>query len=324
MRQIVGIARELNQIGWGNQGSITGMVENISIDKIWPNPMRVIEHSPDEIEDMKESLQAEGQKDPIVVAYAKAPDDLDGYEECVLLIVDGDLRYRGRLKQGKDTIQAIVQPFTSMTQIILDNAIRTLHRRIPTPMEMGRFIIRLRLAYDSESDRNPNVPRFPTQEELGRMLGKSQSSVSQWLQLTEQPEPIVNLLDAGTITQAQAVELMRIDDDATRIQQAVKVAEQNQQTVTPVTRDRVREEVTAQKRPIAFEAEPLPYSELWTPRITLDTPTPMALAYTARDLGYMLGGLLNRQKSPHPALKKLECALRDPAIQSFLQTVLHE
>jgi len=319
-RQIVGIARELNQIGWGNQGSITGMVEDLPIDQIWPNPMRVITHSAEAIADMKESLQVDGQKDPIVVAYAQAPADLEGYEECTLIIVDGDLRYRGRLKQGKDTVRGIVQPFTSMTQIMMDSAIRTLHRHSPTPLEVGRFIIRIRLAYDMEADRNPNVPKFPTQDELGRMLGRHQSTINQWLKLAAQPAEIVNLIDAGQLSQAQSMEVIRITDEPARLRRAMQIVQQN--ALEPVKRDAIRNDTRARQRPLALTDNPVRYDDLWSPRIVASTSTPLAMAYTLHDLAHMLVQVMQGNETPHPALLKLEKALLDPAIQAFLQTIL--
>jgi len=324
-RQIVLLARELNEIGWGNQGDIMGAYERVEIAKLWPNPFHPIQYTDEELDAMKESLQAEGQKDEIVVAYAQAPANADDYAGATLLIIDGHKRYWSALRAGWDKVRVKASTFTSLTQVMIDFASRTLSRHVLTPLEIGRTILAIRLAYENERTTNPNVPPFPTQEDLGRMLGRSQSTVSTWLKLAMQPADFVQLVDAGDITVAQAMELIRLPDEGERVKQALLLADKNQDEEV-VPHSEVRSNVTAQRSPLQMDsAAPLNYGDLWTPRIKRDTPSPVAMAYMARDLSSLLlehvDAAKEAQETAHPAIAKLLKALMDPSITQFIVTI---
>ncbi len=229
----------------------------------------------------------------------------------------------GALRAGWDRLAVIVHEFTSLTQVMLDFAVRTLSRHTLTPLEVGRTILRLRLAYELEQARGAtsDLPPFPTQEELGRMLGRSHSTVNQWLKLASQPPAFVNLVDSGAISQSQAIELLRIPAEAERVVEAERLVERN--TLRRISATAVRGQVVARKQPIALEDEaPLPYDDLWSARLTRETPVPLAMASLSHDLDLLLAQHLEHMRAecdqPHPALSKLYRALGDPAIQTLI------
>ncbi len=43
---LIDAARLLDQIGWGNQGDITGMTEAVPVRELWINPFNCLDYTP--------------------------------------------------------------------------------------------------------------------------------------------------------------------------------------------------------------------------------------------------------------------------------------
>ncbi len=318
-RQLVLLARELNTIGWGNQGNILGILEEVDIGKLWLNPMSPFVYREADIAALRDSLQAEGMKDAIIVGAAH--DDRDpehGGTDGTLLIVDGGLRYLAALRAGWDRVPIIAHSYKHLYRIMLEMALRITTRRDLSALEIGRLILSIQVAHDEDMRRSSDVPPLPTQTELARILGRSQGTISEWLKVARQPEAIIHMVDNGLITQAQAMELIRIPDVTARIAAAEAVAAANGQGVT-VPSPAVRRTANAQRAVVTMPAlPPIVHDDLLAWRLPDDADMPTVIAALIHDLHHLLSVLTAAQAKTHPAVSRLLKALDDPAIRQFV------
>jgi ParB-like chromosome segregation protein Spo0J len=326
---LIDAAKMLNEIGWGNQGDIEGIEESVPLREVWLNPLSPIRYSDEDVDRMTGSLQAQGQLQPITVTYVdESGTDADGVPRGHLMIIDGGLRFLGACGADWDQLRAIVKPYRSMAEVMLELTTVKLSERELKPRERGMLILRSRLAYEHEREafaaRGEEHPmkRFYTQQQLAKRWGCSQSSIHNWLELAMQPMAILTLLDTEKLEEAQAIELMRYPDEAGRIDYAKKLARRNARK--RVSSKRVRGEMlqlVPEPKPITLDASPLPYERLWSTAITEDTATIYALGCLLHDAREVLAAMPENGKRPHPALQRLANVLADPAIIRFVQEI---
>lgn len=324
---LVDAAKLLDEIGWGNQGDIEGMEESVPIHELWLNPLSPIEYSDAEVALMTASLQTQGQLQPITVAYLAEPGkDVDGIPRGHLLIIDGGLRFSGACSADWPRIRAVIKPFHSMAEVMLELTTAKLSARPITGLERGRLIMRSRLTYERECAMLPAGQDHPmkqayTQQSLAKLWGCSQSTIHNWLELASGPMPILELLDTAAITETQAVELCRVKDSTQRIALAQKLAKRNARQQVPskkVRNEAIR--LTAEPKPIVFDAETLPYEALWSTQIDKATAPLVALGCVLHDLRELLNTMQQGHR-PHAVLRQLQTACFDPAVTQFLREI---
>lgn len=59
--RLIDATKLLDEIGWGNQGDVSGIEEDIPIRELRENPWNKLEYTPDQIDAMTGSLQTMGQ-----------------------------------------------------------------------------------------------------------------------------------------------------------------------------------------------------------------------------------------------------------------------
>lgn len=155
---------ELNQI----QNSRPRLTE-IDIDKTSPDPEQPRKYFNDEtLAELAESIRQKGIIQPITVR-----ENQRGH----FVVIAGERRYRAAQLAGLTTIPAIVS--TDADYLII-SLIENIHRENLKPIELAE-------AYQNLIEKHGY-----TQTELGKLVGKSQNTISEILSIVKLPENIRN------------------------------------------------------------------------------------------------------------------------------------
>ena len=167
----------------------------LELPKIRRNPDQPRRHfDPDEMQTLAESIERYGMKQPILVQDTDAGD---------FLLVAGERRYRAHELLGRQTIFAIVTSGDADELALVENVQRVDLDAIELAEALGRLMER----------------HGYTQEELGRIIGKSQSAVSHTLRLTTLPERIKEEYATShrDVSRSVLVEIAWVKDEAEQL-----------------------------------------------------------------------------------------------------------
>jgi ParB family chromosome partitioning protein len=138
------------------------------------------------LDELAESIRTNGVLQPILVRPA-GPDQWE--------IVAGERRFRASLKAGLVRVPALVKDLADDEALAI-GLIENLVREDIGPVETARAYRRL-------------IDEFGwSQEEMGRRVGKSRPSIANSLRLLELPEPILESLGKGEISEGHARALL--------------------------------------------------------------------------------------------------------------------
>jgi ParB family chromosome partitioning protein len=179
-----------------------GDVQKVDINKIYTNPNQPRKNFDKEsLNELAESIRIHGLIQPIIVNEMP-----DGY-----MIIAGERRYRACKICGVQEIDAIVKNYTTK-QIAEIAIIENLQREDLNPVEVAKGIKQLMEEYGL------------TQEKVAERLGKSRSAIANSLRiLTLYPE-VIDLVEKGKVSFGHAKILASIEDYATQIILAKKIA----------------------------------------------------------------------------------------------------
>lgn len=179
-----------------------GDVQKIDINKIYTNPNQPRKNFDKEsLNELAESIRVHGLIQPIIVNQMA-----DGY-----MIIAGERRFRASKICGLTEIDAIVKNYTGK-QVAEIAIIENLQREDLNPVEVAKGIKQLMEEYGL------------TQEKVAERLGKSRSAIANSLRiLTLYPE-VIDLVEKGKVSFGHAKILASIDDYATQIILAKKIA----------------------------------------------------------------------------------------------------
>lgn len=334
---VIQAARQMERIGWGMHGSIVQMLETPAYRRFWVNPLYPIRYTAAEIGDMASSLALEGQTTALIVQALPDPRPrAQGGTGGDLLIIDGVKRYLAAPRAGMTELRAEVQPFTNIYDATRHAVIGKTSLHVPTELEIGELILAMRYAHRMALMQNPQITNFPTQEELGALLGNvSQPQVSRWLRLAQLPDDALTLLYEGRLSIAQAVELL----SAPRERQGALAGEIADATVAP-TRDDVRVRVRVERglrllppgksaqegaaRWLSLDDDAQTHisrpAGLWIDEVATQ-PAPVAIAQLAHDLDVWLEAALADLDTPPIHARALLRALRAPQIADLINLV---
>jgi len=201
----------------GHGGAVPGTVKDIQAmaargsadgQPVFELPINLIDKNPHQtrmdferefLEELADSIRAQGVIQPIVVRP-------DGKGRYVLIL--GERRLRASKMAGKTTIPAIVKR-VSEQQAAEMTLVENLQREDLHCLEQAAAFAHL--------SRTFNL----TQEEIGKRVGSSRETVSNYLRLLRLPGQIHNYLRSGDLTYSHARELLALRDD----HQLLKVAE---------------------------------------------------------------------------------------------------
>jgi len=171
----------------------TNLVVNVAIADVDKNPFqtRYVDDD-DALEELAESIKANGVVQPIVVR----PAERDGR----YILVVGERRLHASKKAGKTHIPALVRRLSAQ-QAAEMTIIENLQREDLSPLEQA------------EAFRVLSNEFKLTQEEIGQRVGLSRVSVANYMRLLKLPREVMQLLAEKRINFAQAKELLKLENN---------------------------------------------------------------------------------------------------------------
>ncbi len=179
-----------------------GDVQKIELDKIYTNPNQPRKNFDKEsLNELAESIRIHGLIQPIIVNEMD-----DGY-----MVIAGERRYRASKICGLKEIDAIVKKYSSK-QVAEIAIIENLQREDLNPVEVSKGIKQLMEEFGL------------TQEKVAERLGKSRSAIANSLRILSLYPEVLDLVERGKVSFGHAKILASIDDYATQVILAKKIA----------------------------------------------------------------------------------------------------
>ena len=197
-----GLSALLGEPETAGSETMTPAASAVPIDLISPNPTQPRQNFRDaDLQDLAASIREHGVIQPVILR--PDPERPGSYQ-----IVAGERRWRAAQQAGLHELPAIVRELDDRK--ILELAIVENVQRVDLdPVEEANGYTQL-------------VESFGyTQEELARIIGKSRSHLANTMRLLALPEPVLNMLRAGTLTAGHARALITAADPVGLAQQAV-------------------------------------------------------------------------------------------------------
>ena len=189
-------------LGEPEAGSAGNGASEIPLDLIHPNPeqpRRNFGHA--ELQELAASIREHGVIQPVILR--PAPDTQGAYQ-----IVAGERRWRAAQLAGLHAIPAVIRELDNR-QLLELAIIENVQRVDLDAVEEARGYAQL-------------IETFGyTQEKLASTIGKSRSHVANTMRLMSLPEPVLNMLRAGTLTAGHARALITASDPVALAEQAV-------------------------------------------------------------------------------------------------------
>lgn len=179
-----------------------GDVEKIDINLVYPNPNQPRKtFDKESLNELAESIRIHGLIQPIIVNKMD-----DGY-----MIIAGERRFRACKICGLNQIDAIVKNYTNK-QISEISIIENLQREDLNPVEVAKGIKKLMEEYGL------------TQEKVAERLGKPRSAIANSVRILSLYPEVLDLVEKGKVSFGHAKILVAIEDYATQLLLAKKVA----------------------------------------------------------------------------------------------------
>lgn len=179
-----------------------GDVEKIDINLVYPNPNQPRKtFDKESLNELAESIRIHGLIQPIIVNKMD-----DGY-----MIIAGERRFRACKICGLNQIDAIVKNYTNK-QISEISIIENLQREDLNPVEVAKGIRKLMEEYGL------------TQEKVAERLGKPRSAIANSVRILSLYPEVLDLVEKGKVSFGHAKILVSIEDYATQLLLAKKVA----------------------------------------------------------------------------------------------------
>ncbi|TNE76244.1 MAG: ParB/RepB/Spo0J family partition protein [Gammaproteobacteria bacterium] len=146
---------------------------------------------PEALEELADSIRSQGVMQPIVVRAL----GVDSYE-----IIAGERRWRASQLAGLETIPALIRNVSdesAMAMALIEN----IQREDLNAMEEAQALIRLQEEFGL------------TQQQIAQAVGKSRSSVANFLRLTTLEEEVQKLLEHGDLEMGHAKVLLALEGE---------------------------------------------------------------------------------------------------------------
>lgn len=181
------------------------VILEIKLEEIKPNPYQPRKYFDQEkIDELARSIEEHGVFQPIILKKTT-----EGY-----LIVSGERRFRASKQVGLTRIPAVIRNYTDAKVAEISLA-ENLQREDLTPMEEA-------FAYDLML----NELKI-TQNELASKVGKSRSYITNTIGLLRLPEEVQEMINKKNISMGHARTLSKLKDEATIIEYANKILNEN-------------------------------------------------------------------------------------------------
>lgn len=342
IQAMIEAAQIAQKIGWGADGTITGVVEEVRSQRLWLDPNFPVLFSDDALQSAKRALLTTGQQSPIHVVKLENPAaqqrSHDGTTDKDLLIVDidGALVFMAAAGTSIDEFRVMVEPYDgSYYQLLLRMVSRKAQQHKLRRVEKGRCYLRAKDAYEAEQawrtqqGQSP-LRRFPGLKELAPQFDcVSEADMSLCVAIADFDEETLQLADGKKLTDDQLRELVSVPADK-RLALARQLAYQQELIGKTLPREEVRQQIklVAGKPPkpaIRWESvtRPVVVSGFWTRNTAQEeVPAPVALGCLMHDVAYCLDATeKDLPKEAQGLVKKLRAILADPAMQDLIAGV---
>ncbi len=173
-----------------------GEILQVRVDQILPNPYQPRkEFTPEKLSELVQSIKAHGILQPIIVRRL----GVDSFE-----LVAGERRVRAAREAGISTVPVIIREF-ERPQMLEVALIENLQREDINAVEAAMAYRQLRDEFGL------------SQEEIARKVGKSPASVSNMLRLLALPQPILQSISRGEITEGHGRALLQVRPEAQHV-----------------------------------------------------------------------------------------------------------
>lgn len=173
-------------------------IEYLPLDRVRPGKNQPRSSLPvEELEELAASVRVHGILQPIVVRPSG-----DGYE-----IVAGERRWRAAVLAGLATVPAVVRQVGELESLALA-LVENLQRQDLNPVERARAYRRLSHEFGL------------SQQEIARLVGRSQPAVANTLRLLSLPQEVLQAVEKGELSEAHARLLLEVEDPGRRVELA--------------------------------------------------------------------------------------------------------
>ena len=155
----------------------------VSISKIRPNHLQPRRYfDPEKLAELSASIKEHGLAQPIVVSYDRGS---DSYE-----LIAGERRMRASELAGLSEVEVVVRTPRDDQQRLALALIENIQREDLNPIEEALGYLRLMKEFHI------------SQTDLGKVVGKAKSTISNTLRLLELPEDMQRAIESGSISEA--------------------------------------------------------------------------------------------------------------------------
>ncbi len=189
-----GLGKGLGALISGSYGEEdASSVREVPVGQIRPNPYQPRQiFDADRLAELVESIREHGVLQPVLLRRVA----IDNYE-----LIAGERRFRAAETVGLKSIPALVKEYgdSQMLEVAL---IENVQREDISPVEAAFAFRRLGAEFGM------------TQQAIAKRVGKAQSTIANTLRLLSLPEPILESLQRGEITEGHARTLLQIEGKA--------------------------------------------------------------------------------------------------------------
>lgn len=187
----------------------TGAVTDLPLDELEPNRYQPRARFDDSgLQDLADSIRAQGIVQPIVVTPAKSAAEPRRYT-----IVAGERRWRAARMAGLDSVPVVVREVSDDRQLLEMALVENLQRADLNPIEEADAYRTLGESFDL------------SQEEIATRVGKGRTTVTNVLRLLRLPEEVQDFLRDGRLTAGQARPLLSIPERTRQVELAESAIE---------------------------------------------------------------------------------------------------
>lgn len=177
--------------------AVNAAPQRVPLQKIRPNHLQPRRYfDPEKLAELSASIKEHGLAQPIVVSYDAGSDT---YE-----LIAGERRLRASELAGLKEVEVVVRAPRDDQQRLALALIENIQREDLNPIEEALGYLRLMKEFHI------------SQTDLGRVVGKAKSTISNTLRLLELPADIQKALESGQLSEAHGRALLMVQDGVER------------------------------------------------------------------------------------------------------------
>lgn len=201
------IPRSSEEASAKHSGVVVSNFFELALSEIIPNdnqPRRVFDK--ELLEELAESIKLKGVIQPIIVTKL---------DNSKYMIIEGERRWRASGIAGRQSIPVVVRNTDTAKERLELALITNAQREDLNPVELA-------VAYKKLMDEHSYK-----HEDLGVIVGKSRSAVTNRLRLLNLPQEVLNLIENKEISEGHARALLSLDDKSEIIRIAYLIKDKN-------------------------------------------------------------------------------------------------